>query len=163
MFYENIKEESRGYHFWWQIWLLGWRSESIYRQEPLDQASKGTSRTPAPARVFQPKCPCWPKKRLGFFQGFWEWWLQPSPHFLGGHVSPNASTEAVGCGITQDRANHRDPIVTMQNESWLVLPCSTFPVGKRLPVDWIQAITAEPTLGIFLPSVCSSVLLILYL
>ena len=32
-----------------------------------------------------------------------------------------------------------------------------FPMGNRPPVDWTQVITAEPTLGTFLPSVCSSV------
>lgn len=47
--------------------------------------------------------------------------------------------------------------------SWLVLPRFMFPTGNRPPVDWTQAVTAEPTLGTFLPSVCSSVLLILYL
>lgn len=42
-------------------------------------------------------------------------------HLLGGHVSTNTSKNAMGCGMTQDRANQRDPIVTMQNGSWLVL------------------------------------------
>ena len=67
-----------------------------------------------------------------------------------------------GCGMTQDRADH---VVT------LLWPCRVdngwfYPVscpGNRPPVDWTQAITAEPTLGISLPSVCSSVLLTLYL
>ena len=52
--------------------------------------------------------------------------------------------------MTGDSANHRDPTVTMQNGSRLALPCFTFPRANR-PVDWTQAITAEPTLDTVLP------------
>lgn len=65
--------------------------------------------------------------------------------------------------MTRDKSDHRDPIVTMQNGPWLVLPCLTFPMGNGPLVDWTLAATAEPTLGTYLPSVCSSVLLFLYL
>ena len=162
--------------------LAGWGSESTRRQglrragaqgwppalllvKPREPRAgkQGDCRAPAQTRAFQPKCPCWPKKRLGFLQGVWEQQLQPPAHLLDGHVSTDASTNAMGCGMTQDRANHRDPSVTMQNGSWLVLPRFMFPTGNRPLVDRTQAITAEPTLGTFLPSVCSSVLLILYL
>ena len=84
-------------------------------------------------------------------------------HLLGGCVSTNTSKNAMGCGMTQDRASRRDPIVTVQNGSWLVLLHFMFSTGNRPPVDWTQAISAEPTPGTFLPAVYSSVLLILYL
>ena len=65
--------------------------------------------------------------------------------------------------MTRDKSDHRDPIVTMQNGLWLVLARLTFPTRNDPLVDWTLATTAEPTLGMFLPSVCSSVLLFLYL
>lgn len=153
--------------------LAGWGGESTCRQGLWGAGALGWP--PAlllvrpqrargrPARAFWPKCPCWPKRRPGSLQGVWERGLQPPAHLLGRCVSTNTSTNAMGCRVTRDRANHGNPIVTMQNGSWLVLPRFMFPTGKRPLVDWAQAITAEPTLGTFLPSVCSSVLLILYL
>lgn len=83
-----------------------------------------------------------------------EQWPQPQAHPLGGGVSTSTSTNAMGCRMTQPImgtvCDHAEHIVAGSARH-------TLQIEERPWVDWTQAITAEPTLGTFLPSVCSSV------
>ena len=83
--------------------------------ESPEQASKGTAGLPLQPGRSSKSAHADPGKGQGPSKGSENGGCSLHPISWAAMYNTNTSTNAIGCGMTRDRANHRDPTVTMQN------------------------------------------------